>query len=245
LLPEVSEVPSADGLAPSNGSANTPPQVTAPEGVAPQPSDAPSPSNSDSALGPMDAGRGSAAQEQPNHDRFICDGTHLLQCGPGISTCQPIEVCTSGLLCDASMGRCRQALCAPGTGVCEGNVLRKCNLDGTEYEREDRESRHCNALEARCDTCEPFSSICDGQRSRRVCRADGVTYDVETCTGASPYCYDGRCVVCAKDNDCPAATCRTPFCSAGACFLEGEPDGTPCVSSTGQAGTCLNGVVCQ
>jgi hypothetical protein len=247
LLPEVSEVTASDSLAPINSNPNTPP-----------PSDALSPSNSDSAVEPVDAGRGMVAHDQPRNaeqsgsggseghsDSFICDGNHLLQCGADSSMCQPIEVCTSVSLCDASMGRCRQALCAPGSGTCEGNVLRKCNVGGTEYEREDCESRHCNALEARCDTCEPFSSLCDGQRSRRICRVDGAAYELKACAGATPYCYDGRCVVCAKDNDCPAATCRTPFCSGGACFLEGEPDGTPCVSSTGQSGTCLNGVVCR
>jgi len=230
----------------------------APQGADPPVSDKPSRSNEGLGSESIDAGRAPAADEQPRPGgqsgpsmpngsgmRFVCDGNRLLRCDLGSSTCQPIKLCTSAPLCDAATGRCSPALCAPGSGMCEGNVLRKCNLDGTEYEREDCESRHCNAMHARCDSCVPFTSACDGERARRACAADGMAYELEACGGTNPYCYEGRCVACSKDEDCPAATCRTPFCSAGACFLENERDGTPCVSAAGEAGTCLNGVVCQ
>jgi hypothetical protein len=253
VLPEVSDATTGDSAA-ENGEAHMSSQMTVPEGVASAPSESAPAPRSGSAEALTDAGglrdahqqmrpeqSGSSASESAD-ERFVCEGNQLLQCGPGASACLPLATCTSAILCDAQMGRCHQAACAPGSGICEGNVLLRCNADGTDYEREScGRSRQCNASRGRCDVCEPFSGECIDQRSRRVCRADGTAYEMQVCGGETPYCSGGRCVACLQHSDCPAIVCRNLDCRVGSCSKRAWPNDTPCVAPDGQAGTCSSG----
>lgn len=181
-------------------------------------------------------------------DAFSCDGASLRQCASDAATFEIVADCTSAKLCNASAGRCDLAMCAPGTGFCVSNTLRKCNEDGTGSTDQACGSKTCNQTFATCDLCERYSWKCESVGKRMQCSEDGQEFVARPCSASLPYCYDGRCFEfneCITSRGCPSTTkeCWTAACENHRCVTRRDPsqDGRSCTTGSSTSAVCSNG----
>ncbi|MEZ4470927.1 MAG: hypothetical protein R3F60_09025 [bacterium] len=158
-------------------------------------------------------------------------------CRQGL-TCAPLggrqycfEPCQNGACGDESLA-CEDGLCKPVGGRCDA-CGGSCRGD-TPY---------CIEAEARCGQCGPGSPCPEGlscDLANYACvERDGCLGDID-CQAPTPVCFNGGCVACLQDTDCPARNA----CNA---MQQCEPDpcrGVECQRGSqcdAQAGRCSPG----
>jgi hypothetical protein len=128
-------------------------------------------------------------------------------------------------------------VCQPGEVECEANVLKTCNLLGSDYESVDctEQGGVCKSGQCVPKVCEPNAYYCSAGNVRR-CSADGGASTAADICLSSEYCEAGL------------ATCQNDLCAPDASLCDGnvatscasdgsgpEPAGTDCT---------LDGQVC-
>lgn len=145
--------------------------------------------------------------------QFRCDGNTLQECNPATQHYEKLDTCVSAAFCDATYGSCRAPDCLPGSGSCQGNVLHKCNADGTQFVDEACGDRFCSNAHVACDVCEPGSTECDGD-ILLTCNTDGTGKNPHPCPTDLPLCIRGQCVQCVTNAECPrVGECYTAVCN--------------------------------
>lgn len=189
---------------------------------------------------------GSAADPKCSGGSHRCRGKSLLRCNEATGEYQNGIDCTSAALCDALGGTCKPAMCAPGSGTCQANVLRKCNVDGTAYVEESCGQRVCSPQHNACDLCGANDVTCD-ENVLVKCNVDGQGYTRATCPTSAPVCREGRCRECVLDADCPPSTdeCFVAICTvAQTCARKNAPVNTRCqtIGRCNESGNCMLGI---
>lgn len=166
----------------------------------------------------------------------VCGGcTGADGCRAGL-TCAPLggrqfcfEPCDNGACADDTLA-CVEGLCKPAGGRCDACGGR-CQGD-TPY---------CIEAEARCGDCGPGTPCpaglsCDPDNFACVER-DGCLGDID-CQGqpGTPVCFNGRCVACLQQSDCPARnTCnQNQECVSAPCAGVACQRGSMCEEATGR-----------
>jgi Cys-rich repeat protein len=162
-----------------------------------------------------------------SEDAACADGRVCRTIGMGPAC---VQACSDMVACPADM-TCTDGGCIPNSGVCDP-CAGTCS-GATPY---------CIEEEARCAECGPTSPCAEGLR------CDLMTY---TCTDALPngmcvvdtdcqgggLCFNGTCVECFQDSDCPARnTCNTNSftCEYSACGGVECQTGSTCDASSGR-----------
>lgn len=184
----------------------------------------------------------------------FCQGSDLYSCLDNGTRTSLQRTCASGYYCFSSgtSATCNLQICTPGANSCNGNVVAKCNADGSGFETGGTD---CAATNKAClnATCLPV--ICTANQrfcqsgSVYTCGAQGVSSTLyQTCT-ASQYCNATSTSASCASDICTAGNpiCRNDF--ATTCKSDGSgPEatgGTDC-AATGKAcdsGTC-KAIVC-
>lgn len=179
---------------------------------------------------------------------FLCAGEKLLRCNDAGGV-DPVLDCASAALCDAEGGACKAAACEKDEAICEGDLLRKCLPDLTAFdEGTPCEPGLCDAVGKQCDACQAGVKSCFSEVERQECSADGQQLTKTACSGALPSCEAGACVVCTKDEQCPAPQneCAEARCINNACTTQDRPDGTAAANQSPgdcKKNVCLGGKV--
>jgi|GEM_PF-6904128 len=173
-----------------------------------------------------------------------CTGVSLEQCAAdGMSFTKLMDCETEGL-CNAMLGQCTDAVCAPGQKACDGNNLVTCNADGTAIEGMDAcANGMCDADGGDCNECQPGTKDCDGDMAI-TCDATGQTWEPMACPSSAPKCVGlGQCVQCENDEDCGDLTegCKVGKCNQNRCMAANAPNSTMCQASGGKPGMCASG----
>lgn len=151
---------------------------------------------------------------------------------------------------DAEAGLDAPPFCQPGETRCDGSTLELCNDDQSGFEPVvDCSPWACNEPAGQCEVCAAGGTTCGDETTRRICSADGLSFDDTPCPSAAPYCVDaGECVSCRDEGDCqqPAGECEQALCSVGTCSVVPVDAGTLCGSGgvcngTGDCGECVPG----
>ncbi len=124
-----------------------------------------------------------------------------------------LEVCPEGTKCDE--GACVASACEPLTARCDGNSVEICSPDGTGWSKgmPCPEEKVCQEGTCVAPNCEPGTSVCADQKVL-TCADDGLSWFVTPC-GDAEICFDGQCIECVKDADCPAGkSCVDGLCMA-------------------------------
>src|SRR5690606_27526747 len=121
-----------------------------------------------------------------------------------------------------------------GTGAClQNHIASDVDLEVNEQIPGDCLVKRCDGqggvLEVAQDSDLPPAS--PGECLLYVCSA-GQLGAADRITGAScgsGYCFEGACVECTEDDQCPSSNCREPRCINNRCELEQlAAGGTPC-----------------
>jgi hypothetical protein len=152
---------------------------------------------------------------------FRCDNGNLQRCNDGQTGFEYVETCLNAVSCNAlleldadpavpylelaalqALG-CQQPFCSPGTYLCEGARLLRCNANRTRYEIEEGDCGspgRCNASAGQCEpeTCVEGTRQCSGNEWQ-ICTPQGIWEVQQTCASAAS---------CE-----PASGCATPVCS--------------------------------
>lgn len=141
----------------------------------------------------------------------------------------------------ADGGNDASTACEKGAWKCVGDELQACNDAQDGYHKVTTcSSGLCDAVGGQCDVCKPASATCSGAESRKVCSADGQSWEDEACPVSAKHCVDGSCIECTSAIECPPSTdeCSIPACDAkGTCGTTALPASTPC-GPAGQGGAC-------
>lgn len=148
--------------------------------------------------------------------QFKCEDVDLLECDD-TGAWQKSMACATKELCSEKNHSCDPMACAAGAFDCGEGSLRKCADDLTGFEVVGAcEPDLCDAKGGQCNECVPNSKTCEGE-TLVSCSADGKR-TATACSGATPFCTQGKCVACKAASDCkPVSDCRVPGCSAGTC----------------------------
>lgn len=177
--------------------------------------------NPSTAAGCTDAGAFGAAcpTSRCEPDAYHCQAAVLQRCNLEGTGWAPVDQCASEVLCDAALGACLPALCAPRQHRCtETGELVACSADLTRFEHVEncRSPAFCSAASGRegCESaaCRAGRQRCNGAQIEE-CRADrrGFTPVGEPCASAS-LCVEGESEL---------ARCQEPTCEAGRVSCEG------------------------
>lgn len=178
-----------------------------------------------------------------------CQDGDLYRCSGNGTERELEQACSTDERCDAAEETCIPLVCPPSTLVCDGDTVRTCNAERTDYIGD---AVACETTEACFDgACLARICVgdylCDGEFSRR-CADSGTRLElVETCSLDAPeptYCNPdtGRCelvgcdpsqpvcvgniaTVCADDGSAPVEggiDCEDidEICFAGGCYPE-------------------------
>lgn len=184
------------------------------------------------------AGCSNADGPRPYTDSAVCapGETDFLDCSG--ASCED-SVCEPGQLCAGSAWGCRA--CVPDNFRCDGNVLVRCNADGSgEAVQEDCKAGVCDRFRGKCLPTAPGERFCVEGELLRVA-ADGATQAVERC---------GAEALCSAESGCTA-----PACIIGSKACGGEegrqvlscPDGValgPTPTRCASADRCEDGLGC-
>jgi hypothetical protein len=131
---------------------------------------------------------------------FICINGKLASCDADFGWL--LEICPEGTKCDD--GECVKSECDPLSARCNDNSVEICSPDGTGWSKSLPCPEEKICLEGTCvlPQCEPGESVCADQ-SVLTCADDGLSWFVTPC-GDAEICFDGQCIECVKDADCPA-----------------------------------------
>lgn len=154
-----------------------------------------------------------------------CSANELLICTPQ-QTWMSEQVCGSGARCDVASQSCLDKVCDAAEYQCEGNLLQRCNVDGSGWipVHTCETDELCNPATKRCDppVCEP-GRRCSRDGKLQVCKPglDGWQ-DEQNCAALAvpPVAVDSLLVAGVCD---PALGCLpAPTCTAGALRCNGQ-----------------------
>ncbi len=117
-----------------------------------------------------------------------CAADGLQRCNDDGSDYLPVETCGPRHACRD--GGCHGVICGPGTRVCQGDVLKECDVSGTLFTETD-----CLAVDSLCQgygasaecgpqACVPGSTTCNAEETAVVrCDERGADTTTHTDTG--------------------------------------------------------------
>jgi len=141
---------------------------------------------------------------------FICINGKLASCDAVFGWL--LEVCPEGTKCDE--GECVKSECDPLSARCNENSVEICSPDGTGWSKPlpCPEEKICQEGTCVAPECFPGEEVCADQ-SVLTCAEDGLSWFVTPC-GDAEICFDGQCIECVKDADCPAGkACVDGLCN--------------------------------
>jgi hypothetical protein len=154
-----------------------------------------------------------------------CLGKTLQVCSDDGTGYTAQEECDTEGLCNALLGMCTTAVCAPGKFSCQNNTLMQCNSAGTGFETNMKPCGQgtCDAAGGDCNECEPGQKMCS-QNMAMTCDS-GQTLDMTPCPSGTKCVGAGECVECLSDSDCSSMTkdCKLGVCmqNKGSVHLDG------------------------
>jgi hypothetical protein len=177
----------------------------------------------------------------PNQE-FMCTGTTLSVCAPDGMSFARMTDCPTAALCNDKVGKCTTAACEPGKTTCMGDMLTKCNMDGTNFTGTPCGPGMCDSTGGDCNKCQPGAMSCD-QGKVLTCDAQGQATSSSPCPNAGKCVGAGKCVACEVDADCSSMTkdCRVGVCSNNTCSTKEAPSRTTTCSMLLGTGVCSSG----
>jgi len=145
------------------------------------------------------------------------------QCPPDAENCQCIEQQEScgNNICEPQYDEtiqscpadCSQGICTPGQTKCDGNIVRQCNMDGTDWMFKENCQSGCVNGQCVQDTC------IEGEEKTTTCTDGSVVVTHRciygqwqntgfTCPGGPPDCLDNR--DCTEGKICENGRCVYP-----------------------------------
>lgn len=123
-----------------------------------------------------------------------------------------LEVCPEGTKC--AVGECVKSACDPLSARCNENSVEICSPDGTGWSKSMPcpEDKICQEGTCVLPECTPGEAVCADQKVL-TCAEDGLSWFVTPC-GDAEICFDGQCIECVKEADCPAGQA----CVEGICM---------------------------
>jgi alpha-tubulin suppressor-like RCC1 family protein len=118
--------------------------------------------------------------------------------------------------------------CKPGDFTCKGNDLYGCSVAEQVFIKlETCPAGLCMAGQSECNACFPGATIgCADAVSLQLCSPTGAAKEKQPCPSETPYCSEGKCVLCSKDEQCPPQAdnpCVLPVCLGGECTFKPGP----------------------
>jgi hypothetical protein len=142
---------------------------------------------------------------------------------------------------------CSSNFCSPGAAACNGNVLTKCNADGSGYEVGGTDcgaGMICNSGLCKPKVCEPYSYSCkDGDIIS--CYYDGLSYYVQQDCGGDARCLkpDGSNPACVP-YDCSPGLKACLGNQVGTCAADGTSLATVGKDCSATDQVCTNSATC-
>lgn len=136
-----------------------------------------------------------------NGNVFSCDDSGVSsvlseQCNPASYHCAPYYY--------ANTAHCAYNSCTPGSAICNGNTLTKCNADGSGYEPGGTDcgtDQVCSGSSCTPKICQPYVNFCkDGDV--HYCNYSGLSSYLERDCGADARCLDTDAGVGCVPYDC-------------------------------------------
>ena len=123
-----------------------------------------------------------------------------------------LEVCPEGTKCEE--GECVKSACDPLSARCAGDSVEICSPDGTGWSKSMPcpEGKICQEGTCVLPQCKAGEAVCADHKVL-TCEDDGLSWFVTPC-GDAEICFDGQCIECVKDADCPVGKA----CVEGLCM---------------------------
>lgn len=130
----------------------------------------------------------------PEPGQYRCVGAQLQRCAQDQSAWVRVDDCASPALCeksaevaDSGSDQCLEGCPAAGAFFCDGQVLKRCNDDRTEWEavRTCEAGTDCDPIAGDCtQPCTPGAYQCNGAELRR-CTPDRTWELIQTCASTA------------------------------------------------------------